>query len=252
MLLCSTPRSGNTYVRRLLAQAWRLKEYAEHHPSAVRWSELGSRAIVQMHWHRTAGLLSILDPLEFKPICVIRHPIAVLISILHFSRYSRATSRWLDGEEGDEAVLINCSPASEAFADYACGRRAGALLRVSAEWVSAGTPFLRYEDLVVDPVRSLDEFAERAGQRRDVTWGDAVAANSLDKLRPTSRNHHFWQGQASLWTGLVSRDIAAKIMAAHREVFDTLGYSIDESRSLSRSEIEQNWSSVKARETVAS
>lgn len=46
----------------------------------------------------------------------------------------------------------------------------------------------------------------------------------------------------------MSRDTAAKIVDAHRAVFETLGYSIDESRALSRDEIEQNWNGVKASE----
>jgi hypothetical protein len=49
--ILSTPRSGNTWVRRVLADIYDLTELAVHNPADIP-VEIPERAILQLHWYR--------------------------------------------------------------------------------------------------------------------------------------------------------------------------------------------------------
>src|ERR1700722_20381534 len=147
LLLVSTPRSGNTWFRRLLCGALDLKEFAVHRPCELNWSELPPRCIVQMHWRVKPDVWKISRDFGFQPIVIVRHPLDVLISILHFCNFELETNHWLGGEGGDEVAIRGKDPTDHAFAAYATGPRAAALLSVSATWMDQPIPHVRFEEL---------------------------------------------------------------------------------------------------------
>src|SRR5690349_4298988 len=59
--LLGTPRSGNTWLRRLLAAAHGLEQFAVHRPEELDWAGLPARFIVQLHRKRQPSLLDLLD-----------------------------------------------------------------------------------------------------------------------------------------------------------------------------------------------
>ena len=85
-----------------------------------------------------------------------RHPLDVLVSILHFASHEPQTARWLDGEGGDESSILGAEPASAAFLASATGPRARALLAVTPEWWPHGGVAVRYEDAVGSPEAALE------------------------------------------------------------------------------------------------
>jgi len=224
LALISTPRSGNTWLRFMLASVYRLEQCAVHEPSAFDWAHAPENCIVQMHWHRSFEMLNLLARHGFQVVTIGRHPMDVLVSILHFCNKEPETRHWLLGEGGNEDEICGEAPLSAPFLAYGKGPRARALLSVTPEWWDQENVVLvRYEDLVQDTARTLMSACVQIGPvAADIE--SAVAAHSLTALRPTSRNDHFWQGRPGLWRELLTEEAAGPILKAHSDVLRTLAY----------------------------
>jgi hypothetical protein len=243
LALISTPRSGNNWLRRLLAKLYRAPEVAAHTPAEVDWPRLPRQCILGIHWRPTAAFRSMLREAGFRPVVLARHPFDVLVSVLHFTAYDPSPAQWLDGESGDERAIRGAMPCSAAFAAYAASARAQALLSVSQQWWDVpGCLRVRYEDLVSDPHGELARLADRLGAAPRYPAGEALAETTLAKLRAqTKREHHFWQGRPGLWRRLLPPAQAHRIARAHREVFATLGYRCDPDPMLDRARADAHW-----------
>ena len=119
--------------------------------------------------------MSLLDRYRFRVVVLSRHPLDVLISILHFAPRA-ADGAVARGRGGRPDRDHDALPCSQAFLEYATGPRAAALLGVSHKWRRAtGCHNLRYEDLVHDPageLMRLGEGAQSAGRTRGHRQGN--------------------------------------------------------------------------------
>jgi len=221
----SSPRSGNMWLRRLLVAAYGLEERSAHTPDEIDWEALPERCALQLHWHRTPEFRRLLRRHGFSVAVIARHPLDILVSILHFAPHEPQTARWLDGEGGDEASLLAADPASPAFLAYATGPRAQALLSVTPEWWPHADARTSYEALVNDPADELGRFVDVLGESPLVSPAEAVEAVSFGRLREEATNQHFWQGRAGLWQELVPTRYALAIAAVHPEMLE-LGYTV--------------------------
>jgi hypothetical protein len=224
--IVSTPRSGNMWLRRLLVAAYALEERSAHTPDEVDWDALPERCVLQLHWRRTSGFRSLLARHGFSVAVLARHPLDVLVSILHFAPHEPQTARWLDGEGGDESPILGADPTSAAFLAYATGPRARALLSVTPEWWRDADARVRYEDLVAAPETALHLVADDLGARTLVPVAEAAAAVRFADLRREATNEHFWQGRPGLWRQLLPAETARAIAAAQPAVA-ALGYDVD-------------------------
>ena len=134
LALVSTPRSGNTWLRNMLAATLDLHEYAAHNPCALDWEALPQRLILQLHWHRDEAFLTLLRDHGFRVVVISRHPLDILISLLTYVQHGRETAAWIDGLAGNESDLDGASPLDAGFLNYATGDRARALLNVGTQW----------------------------------------------------------------------------------------------------------------------
>jgi Sulfotransferase domain len=247
--ILSTPRSGNTWLRHLLGTTFAAPELAVHNPGEIDWASLPRDCILQLHWHRTAELQSCLQRHGFRLVVLARHPLDVLLSILHFALYDSSPKRWLEGENGDEMSIFGAMPSSAAFLRYATGARASALLSVSCEWWNHPEAYtVRYESLVGDTDAELTRFLDALGVHPCCKPADALAANSFSKLRSGKdstdgcvSNHHFWQGKPGHWKRYFPVDVASDIAAAHSTLFRTLDYCCEPDPALDRMQAEANW-----------
>jgi len=217
-----TPRTGNTWLRKLLAGDLDLVEYPAHTLEDVPWHALAERCAISMHAHATPELLALLAQHHIRVVVTIRHPLDVLISILAYTQYQRKTKRWVSGDGGDESSLFAAHPLDRAFLEYAQSPRAHVLLGVSPEWLSHASAVVRYEALAAHPVRALNAlFATlQVSPMRRVS--DVVAGNTIDLLRAihTDNAHHFWRGESGIWKRLLPLDIARTIAEHHAELLN--------------------------------
>jgi hypothetical protein len=241
--IISSPRSGNTWLRHLLMRVAAATGLAVHNPADIVWEELPAACIVQLHWHCTPEFCDLLARHGFRIVVQARHPLDLLISILHFALHDGSTARWLEGEAGLELPICGAMPCSSAFLRYAVGQRAKALLGITAQWWNApGVCRLRYEDLVDDPVVQLEQLLEALGVRRAMPLEDAVAATTIPRLRAlTQFDHHFWQGCPGLWKRFLPPAQARHIADAHADNFTALGYDAAADPSVDTEQADASW-----------
>jgi hypothetical protein len=226
-----------------------MQEIAVHAPGELDWASLPADIIVQLHWRWSLNFETLLCSHGFQPICVIRHPIDVLISILHFCAFAPQTARWLDGAGGDERSIVDAAPVSREFSDYCLSERASQLLAVSVDWTRAGNsggrvPVIRYESLVSDPVRTLASLLDEISLSPVVALEEVVAEHTLDRFREGNTNHHFWMGQPGLWRQLLPAETAKVIGEKHQGVMEALGYVCDPDPALGVAEAERTWEMI--------
>jgi hypothetical protein len=215
--LVSSPRSGNTWLRRMLAALFGLQERAVHTPGELGWDGLPPRSILQLHWPADPAFVAQLEQHGFHVVVLVRHPLDTLISILHFATHEPQTTRWLDGAHGDERSILGAEPCSQRFVAYATGPRAGALVGVSGEWSQRhDVTLVRFEDLVNFPARELQRIVERPGVRPVISVEEAIETVSFARMRHEANNQHFWQGQPGLWRHLLPPEYAQAVSGPYR------------------------------------
>jgi hypothetical protein len=228
LVLVSTPRSGNTWLRYILAGMYQLEQYAVHTPESIDWADLPPRCIVQLHWRNTPEFAQLVAAHGFRVVTICRHPLDVLLSILQFAPHEPQTANWLAGAGGDEAGIYHQAASSPEFLAYATGPRAVALLSVTPEWWHVpGIARMRYEDLVGQSEATLENLTEQLGPAQaDIKA--VLAPLHIDKLRLTTSNHHFWKGQPGLWRKMIPMEAAIKMVRSHRGVMESLHYPLEE------------------------
>ncbi len=241
--IISTPRTGNTWLHHLLMEAYGVPGFPIHNPSEVDWAGLPAECCVQLHWHRTPEFEKTLAEGRFRVVTLVRHPLDVLISILQFCLNDSSTLRWLESECGDEQPLYGTMPQSAAFRAYATGPRAIALLGVSREWwpVADGGG-LRYEDLVADPVGSMERLTVALGVQPRRPLAEAMERTTMPQMRARlSCDHHAWQGRPGLWKRLLTAPVADEIARVHCSYCEEFGYTCDADPELTPVQADANW-----------
>ena len=246
IVVISTPRAGNTWVRHLLGTAYKVPHLARHAMADADWAALPPEVVLQLHWRRTPDFAAKLDEHGFRVVTVARHPLDVLISILHFCVFESESEHWLLGAGGSEADIYGAMPRSRTFIEYAKGPRAAELLAVTPDWWGqSGVVGVRYEDLVRDTAAELRRLEEAFGPVRCGSLEEAVEACTLGRLRQAATNNHFWQGRPGLWRHLLPGTEAAEIAAA----LPRSDYPIDPDQTLDALTADRNWVCLVGEET---
>lgn len=238
--IVSSPRSGNTWLRCVLRDAFSLPEVAVHNYMDAR--TLPQQCVLQVHWYREPNFQRFLADNSFRIITLARHPLDVLVSVLHFIRHEPETSQWLAGNGAIPPELAGKSAASSEFLEYATSFGAENLLSVSYQWWHEPSAIkLRYEDLLADTAGELSRLAEQLGEDKQ-SIVNAASGNGFEVFQALP-NRHGWQGRAGLWRKLVPFDMAEQICHRHARIFDSLGYGLDRT-TLTSDEAERHWQAL--------
>jgi hypothetical protein len=240
----ATPRSGNTWLRHLLSSLYELQNVVCDRPDEVDWGNLPARCVVQLHWLPQPALRETLDRNRVVPITIARHPLDVLISILHFATTWPKTALWAGGSAGDEQSIRGRCPLDREFLEYATGPRARTLLAISQAWWQAAACQIRYESLVSDTCAVLIRLATQLNQPAPSVIASAIAENTLERLRLLVSNQHYWTGSPGHWKHLLPAATARQIAAAHAATFDELGYDCDPDERLTLEQAHANWQNL--------
>ncbi len=237
--IISTPRSGNTWVRSVLARALDLDQLTAHSLYDLP-TELPHRLILQLHWYREPKFQSFLQANGFQTLVLARHPLDVLLSVLHFARGEAEVAYWLGGDAGLPADMGASEPMSKVFRVYSTGQGAANLLSVSYQWWQEPTAVTaRYEDLVREPAKGFERLVAALGGGREHSLKEALSIDWLSVFQSLP-NRHGWHGKLGLWRELITTDMALRIYFRHRRVFQRLGYSIPITLR-ARHAAERNW-----------
>ncbi|MGV7241907.1 hypothetical protein [Caballeronia sp. M23-90] len=241
--IVSSPRSGNTWVRSVLATTLSLDQIGVHNYVDLP-AELPQSCILQLHWYREPNFQQFLVENGFRVVVIARHPLDLLISVLHFIQHEPLTSQWLAGNAEIPNELVGQSPVSETFLDYALSWGAENLLAISYQWWHDKSVIkTKYEDFVRSPHYAFSTVLNQlCGESMDLN--EAIAQFDLKHFQ-AKVNHHGWQGRPGLWRQLIPFGRANAIYSRHKRIFDDLGYGIS-FNWLSASRAESNWRSLSA------
>lgn len=243
--ILSSPRSANTWLRRLLVEFMALEERAVHTPGELDWSNLPERCVLQLHWLPEPELTRLLDEHGFHVCVLVRHPLDSLISILHFAAHEPQTARWLDGAHGDERTIIGAEPCSAAFVHYATNSRARALIGVSPRWwTERALARVRFEDLIARPIDELELIAARSGVKPAISAAHAVEIISFARMQEEGDKEHFWQGQPGLWRALLPVSYTREIAPPYQGHAGRFQYDLTPDPALTLEEARRNWRAV--------
>jgi hypothetical protein len=246
LAIVGTPRCGNTWLRRLIADACGIAEFAEHRIEDFSWDRVPDEFILQIHATPGVEVRERFARSGIRPIAIARHPLDVLISILQFAPRERETARWLDGEGGDESSIIGAAPTDKAFLRYAVGPRADALLSLTpAWWREPDCLRVRFERMIDGRDNAAAEILKHVGAAAD-RIPDVLRRHTFSAERAAVGAAHMWQGRPGLWRWLLPADAARPIAAHHEEVLRVLSYECDPEPSLTTTVAGAPWQDLKA------
>ena len=243
LAVVSTPRSGNTWLRRLLAAAHGLRELGAHAPEGVDWADLPDRCVLQIHWMPDGAFVERLHRAEMRVITLARHPLDVLLSALNYNEHVHPAEGCTRPGCGRCAIL-GAAPWDPEFLDYACGPWGGELLGFSpAWWDRPGVSRVVYERLATDPLGVFSTLVEDLGHAPTADLGATVDAHTPERMRLGfgADAHQVWQAMPGHWRSLIPEATARAIYEARRDVFEALGYACDPDPSLTPAAAERAW-----------
>ena len=247
VLLAATPRSGNTLVQRLFAEVGGYSVVAAPTVADLEPDAIHGRVFIQCHAPADRHAHRFAAAIGARVVTVARHPLDVLLSVLHFSRHEPQILDWLDGAVLSPDSLRGASPTGDRFLRWAGRRGAARLLGITHRWWrESGVERIRYEELVADPGRVVDELFAALGV--DADGEESRVAEVRETALAGLANHHRWRATPEGWRDLLTAEVAAQLGRRHQAVLDDLGYTVDADPSvppLTESAARRNWEQLK-------
>lgn len=240
LVVVGTPRSGNTATRTVLAHAYGLAEAASHDPLVLQ-APLSRDAIVQVHAPYSCAAESSLRDRGFSIVTPVRHPLDVLVSMLHFAQFEPQVNEWLGGRCFTE--LVGATPADSAFSAFAFSECASRLLSISVDWARVADVTFRYRDIYPDMTRIADlpGLPRRRADRTSGADDNVTARLAALRSRP---NMHAWIGTPDYWMRFIPIGLAEELRQAHPQAFAVGRYTIDGAQHLTSAQIERAWANA--------
>jgi hypothetical protein len=244
LAVISSPRSGNTWVRQLLARIYGLEEIPVHFPEEIDWDHLPRRCVIQVHAYPVESFPGLLEQHGVRVVVLARHPLDVLASWLNLVFYSHQEGYCPGGGACDECALVGVLPRSREFMDWACSDHGRLFLCYSpAWWRRPGVIRGVYEEFVADPEAALGRMVEQIGEPPRSPIAEVVASGRIGQKKSSQEvwHFHYWQGRPGLWRCLFPAAEARAIAANIPEAFEWLGYDCDPDATLDGRDADQNW-----------
>ncbi len=239
ILIISTPKTGNTWLKYLLSDVYDLP-IVNVEPK-IRREDLigfGERWVGHQHLFPSEQLLAMLRELDVRIITTVRHPADVLVSYFH---YTKALAAQGQNYEGSPEALLLADDEKPGVNTLRYVREAfSGILLYSAAWLPFNPILVRYEDLKDNPVRELFRITKTLAVTADVAVERAVALCELSIMRGRIPElaYHFRKGESqfSHREDLLPTDITAVLAnePLFREINRRLGYSFDKPPKIRR------------------
>ncbi len=231
ILIVSTPKTGNTWVKRLLANVYDLpivKAGMKFDPAEIE--NLGPRWITHQHYRARADVIDCGQRNNIVLVTTIRHPCDALVSKFHHVKnfgkhlpYADVDRSLVILQDGDEIGEHTASYVVDGFSTF---------LAISLGWLRSGkSHIIRYEDLKRDPVGTLQNLTDSICAVARERIEQAVEACDIRRMRKTPRaSKHFRQGKVGSWRSELPRQIIEILRSTDPfpAQFAELGYSLDQ------------------------
>jgi FkbM family methyltransferase len=221
--IVGTPRTGDSWIGRVLADALGARELSTAHPGDLDWDGLPDRLVLQLHWPRSRYLEHALRAQGFGVISPARHPLDVLLSILASSQGQVGGDVRSGGQFGVVPDLEGYGPHDSEFLDWALSAPARWLLSLTPDWWSTPTTHrVRYEELVEDAHTGFASLLEQCELEVLNDLNLVVARNTLTNVTAGERV----EPGAYAWRDTFDGDSVGALMSAYGDVVAALGYDL--------------------------
>jgi len=225
ILICSAPKSGNTWLNNILMSIYKLEPLALSR--ATNFDEIfqaGDDWISYLHAIPSEEVLKKLKSMGVILVTIVRHPGDQLVSMINFSKWyfeSVDPERSLIGDaEVDDPTLLNYASTLHLKN-----------LRITMLWDSCGSHIIKYEDLFYKPFEALKNLTTKIRQVNDldIHRGIALASPEISKgLRWVKKQFIVNDGSPMKWVNLHSLVIEyAKNATGFRQFCKRYGYSFE-------------------------
>jgi len=227
ILILSTPKTGNTWLSRLLASVYDLPQVGlvtPFDPQQARW--LGNRWILFHHLRPSAEILEWIEEIEPVLVTAVRHPADVLVSLYYHLREFRQGAIDLDAvramlAEPFERKDIACDATGSFRDDLEC----------SLGWVRTGKAHVvRYEDLWRDVHGELTRLTSLISPVPASKIDLAIERSDFSLMRRLAGGHggFFRSGKVGSWVEALPQEVLDEFeKEPYRSLVAELGYSMD-------------------------
>lgn len=232
ILIVSTPKTGNTWLKHLLAAAYDLPmPLLPTDARQIDWAGLGPRWVAHQHYAPEAPLLEAAAAHGVILLTTVRHPADVFVSLVHYGRRQD-----LPPADGPEDLGYLRGDAAPFGAHALAFLREGFCfqLHLSLSWLRGGwARAVRYEDLWRRPVTTLRRLTDAILPLSDTRLRLAIGRCELRAMRRAldPERAFFRKGGVGGWRAALPPDFQAILMEVepYPEQFAALGYSMDAS-----------------------
>jgi hypothetical protein len=226
-MIVSTAKTGNTWLRHLLAAIYDLPMADFDFPFDAGAAEAaGARWITHQHYPPTPALLDWAKQNDVVLITTIRHPGDVLVSLYHYVRSYN--------DQIDYHLLAMLATDDGTFGEpvrFVVRHILKDLLAVSVDWVTSGAAHVvQYEALYLDPVAALTTLTDKISPVSRDCIERAVERCDIRVMRSLAHENRafFRQGGGGGWRRVLPADIVEllRTIDPYPAQFAALGYSL--------------------------
>ncbi len=200
----STPRSGNTWARAMLADLYGLESIGLHSRAPRSTGRISPRrCVIQIHWAPWPRFVKRLRRKGVRVVVMARHPLDVLMSWLNYAYYVHQEG-YCQGEGiCKECAIVGALPRSEAFLNYLRSDDGRILLSFSPAWRFLPPACFRSVTRISDGRPRGGSESPGGTDRRSTGTIDrrVVEANSIRSKKPSRSTGSIISGKASLDSG---------------------------------------------------
>jgi hypothetical protein len=232
ILIVSTGKTGNTWLKHLLANIYDLPIVAPGRAfDAGELEPLGPRWIAHQHYRARPDLIDCGWHNNIVFVTTLRHPCDALVSKFHYVRNLGRRRKFADVDR-TPVIALDGKTIGENTASYVLDGFSIAL-DISLGWLRSGQSLLiRYEDLKLDPVVALQELTDSISQVPVFRIERAIEKCSIDRMRKMKGEHprFFRQGKVGGWRTELPEEIIDifRHTDPYPAQFAELGYSLDQ------------------------
>lgn len=232
ILICSAPKSGNTWLNNILMSIYRLVPLTiGRNANFDEILQAGDNWVTYTHSMPDQLTIRMLKESGVKLVSIVRHPGDQLVSMVNFSK-------WYFDKNDPEALLIgDASVDSSDLLAYARSIHTKNL-QVTMLWDSCGSIVIKYEDLYYNPMDTLRLLTQKISpvDDSDIIRGVAMASPEISQgLRWVKKQFIVENGIPGKWIKLHKLVVDyVKVSPFYKNYCDRYGYGF---------ELEQNWQS---------